>query len=260
MRNTDRRKLFSEFGVGATCLTQALMLSCADFMLRVCGSGLLLSWIWETLLNLTGFCWLPSLPHQMVVFRVFQFRKCVITHTHTHIAFYELVLCDNYKYRHLKCSNGSYMEQHGLWSYMNSVLWSQAAAPPRPSAHFVQCPRSKCWGHWSAGFCCHIKLFWPLVCYVKLSHYRPGQAGRVPGGWGSQISRQLVLRTDRVYPAGNIPGTRFCWRLSQPQGHSAASRIVSMKNSSDTIGNRNRDLPACSVVPQSTAPPRDPVY
>ena len=31
-----------------------------------------------------------------------------------------------------------------------------------------------------------------------------------------------------------------------------------MKNSSDTIGNRTRDLPACSAVPQSTAPPRAP--
>jgi hypothetical protein len=29
-----------------------------------------------------------------------------------------------------------------------------------------------------------------------------------------------------------------------------------MKNSSDTIGNRTRDIPACSTVPQPTAPPR----
>ena len=29
-----------------------------------------------------------------------------------------------------------------------------------------------------------------------------------------------------------------------------------MKNSSDTIGNRIRNLPACSAVPQPTAPPR----
>jgi hypothetical protein len=29
-----------------------------------------------------------------------------------------------------------------------------------------------------------------------------------------------------------------------------------MKNSSDTIGNRTRDLPACSAVPQPTVPPR----
>ena len=31
-----------------------------------------------------------------------------------------------------------------------------------------------------------------------------------------------------------------------------------MKNSSDTSGNRTRDLPACSAVPQRTAPPRAP--
>jgi len=37
-----------------------------------------------------------------------------------------------------------------------------------------------------------------------------------------------------------------------------AGRIVSMKNSNDTIGNRNRDLPTCSAVPQPTALPRAP--
>jgi hypothetical protein len=31
-----------------------------------------------------------------------------------------------------------------------------------------------------------------------------------------------------------------------------------MKYSSDTIGNPTRDLPACSTVPQQTAPPRTP--
>ena len=35
---------------------------------------------------------------------------------------------------------------------------------------------------------------------------------------------------------------------------------MSMKNSNDTIGNRTRDLPACSAVPQPTAPPRTPLY
>ena len=37
--------------------------------------------------------------------------------------------------------------------------------------------------------------------------------------------------------------------LSQLQGHSAAGRIMAMKNSNDTIGSRIRDLPACSAVP-----------
>ena len=31
-----------------------------------------------------------------------------------------------------------------------------------------------------------------------------------------------------------------------------------MKNSSDTIGNRTRNLPPCTAVPQSTPPPRAP--
>jgi hypothetical protein len=30
---------------------------------------------------------------------------------------------------------------------------------------------------------------------------------------------------------------------------------MSMKNSSDTIGNQTHDLPVCSAVPQLTAPP-----
>jgi len=33
---------------------------------------------------------------------------------------------------------------------------------------------------------------------------------------------------------------------------------MSMKKSNDTIGNRTRDLPAFSAVPQPTAPPRAP--
>ena len=42
---------------------------------------------------------------------------------------------------------------------------------------------------------------------------------------------------------------------STPQGCSAAGRIMSTKSYNDTIGNRTRDLPACSAVPQPTAPP-----
>jgi len=40
--------------------------------------------------------------------------------------------------------------------------------------------------------------------------------------------------------------------MSQPQDHSAAGRIMSMKNSYVTIGSRTRDLPICSAVPQTT--------
>ena len=63
-----------------------------------------------------------------------------------------------------------------------------------------------------------------------------------------KVVRLSALHTGRLYPPGIILGTRFCKRLNQPQGHSAAGRNMSMKNSYDIIGNRTRDLPACSAV------------
>jgi hypothetical protein len=70
-----------------------------------------------------------------------------------------------------------------------------------------------------------------------------------------KVVRLSAQRTGHLYAPGNTAGTHFFYRLTRPQGHSAAGRIISMKNSNDTIGNRTRDFPACSAVPQPAAPP-----
>ena len=64
------------------------------------------------------------------------------------------------------------------------------------------------------------------------------------------------LRNGHLYPPANNVGTHFSYRLSRPQGHSEAEKIMPVKNSKDTIENRTHDLPACSAVPLSTAQPR----
>jgi hypothetical protein len=66
------------------------------------------------------------------------------------------------------------------------------------------------------------------------------------------------LGPGRPLPPEKISGTYFSYRLIRLQGHSAAGRISSNEKFSNLIGNRTRDLPACSIVPQSTTLPRDP--
>jgi len=47
-------------------------------------------------------------------------------------------------------------------------------------------------------------------------------------------------------------------RGCRPQGQSNPGRNMSMRNPNNKIGNRTRDLPTFSAVPQPTAPPRTP--
>jgi len=88
---------------------------------------------------------------------------------------------------------------------------------------------------------------------------RPGQALRASGGWSSHNFQSVgtwrwqCSHTHLPHlPAGNIPGTHFCW------GHGVVSRIKLMKNPSDPHQELNT-RPGFSTVPQPTMPCTPPV-
>jgi hypothetical protein len=72
------------------------------------------------------------------------------------------------------------------------------------------------------------------------------------------VVRVSALGTGRLYPPGNIPGPHLCRRLSRPRAI-VRPEVLSMKNSTDTIGYRIRDFPAFRAVPQTTAPSCAPI-
>jgi hypothetical protein len=79
------------------------------------------------------------------------------------------------------------------------------------------------------------------------------------GPSGCETSRLPHILDNRPpFNPRKIPGTHFCSRQCRPQGHGAAGRIRLTEKSNEPIGNRIRDLPAYSIVPQPTTLPRAP--
>ena len=87
-----------------------------------------------------------------------------------------------------------------------------------------------------------------VTCQRPQKQFQDVEVNRFQDNRHMKVVSLSALRTGRLYPTGNVPGTHFCYTL----------RIMSMKNSSDTTGNRTSELPICSAVPQPTAKPRGP--
>lgn len=102
----------------------------------------------------------------------------------------------------------------------------------------------------------HVIYYGQAISVQALRGPQGSRRLRLPGflnNWHMQVARLSAQCTGYLYSPGDIPGTRFCSRLSQPQRHSVARRIKSVKNLKYATENQTCDLPACSRLPQSTA-------
>ena len=81
----------------------------------------------------------------------------------------------------------------------------------------------------------------------------PGQTLRVPGVWDSQMKGVRLSAQNAFTPSKY---SCYTFLLEAESNTVRPEGICQMKNFNDTVGNRTRDLPNCSAVPQPTTPLR----
>jgi hypothetical protein len=77
----------------------------------------------------------------------------------------------------------------------------------------------------------------PVTCLDSPWGFQKVEASRFHDNRHMKVIRLSALHTGRLYPRKN--SWDYC--LREAEGHSAAERILSMKNCTDKTGNRTRD-------------------
>ena len=124
----------------------------------------------------------------------------------------------------------------------------------------------------------HCGIIWSQWIYVAYIHYNkrqqtysnPCTALDRPRGFQEveaprfhdkrhmKVVRLSAVRTGRLYPQEIFLVLISVRSWVNPRAIVRPEGLLSMNNSSDTIWNWSRDLPACSALPKPTAPPRAP--
>jgi hypothetical protein len=101
----------------------------------------------------------------------------------------------------------------------------------------------------------HVKVKQPITGLGRPWGFQEVEAPIFQDNRHMKVVRLSALRTGHLYPQETFLVLIYVRGWVDPRAIVRPEGLCQWKKSNDTIGNRTRHLPACSAVPQRTAPP-----